>query len=337
MQLRDLAVLDGIFEITIAVPDLDAAAMHWHAFGYTAGRRGALSPDAAAALYGLARPLQALRLRHGSARSGLIRLWQWEAPTSPGLGLAPMRTLGSRWSVHRSVDITPALAWAHTLARAQPPVVVTGPVVHPHGDGAASINLAVFTPLYRHVVLVRHGIDVPLSGTPDAGCLLGASEVCHAGLVISPGQRQALAFYEQLGLRRMSERRVPYHPESVATRMFPLAPGEALTEIDFDASDSRPGAGQRPGRLRIFLLESNGAEAARATAATALGYGPYTLRAPLPADTDAIDWNAAWRRHLQSLGAEVVGEGSDEFGAPSLRLRAPDGEIWLLSGAAPGP
>jgi len=264
----------GVREVVIGVPDLAEAVVHWREWGYHVDRPGALDADAARRLYGVGASLQALRLRHGTANCGLIRLWQWSPLASPaaGLGLSSMRSTGSRWSVHRTDDITAALGWARHLSRSMPPVSVTGPVVHSHGPGIASINLAVFTPLYRHVVLVRRGIDVPRYGTPDRLSPLGTSEACHVGLVLPDSMRAATQFYSALGLRLASERRVSFDPESVATQMFPLRPGEALTEMDFDDRAAGPGAAQLPGRLRVFLLQSSSPQARISPALNALGY-----------------------------------------------------------------
>lgn len=309
----------GVREVVIGVPDLAEAAAHWREWGYRVDRPGALDADAAHRLYGVGASLQALRLRHGTACCGLIRLWQWSPParTASGLGLAAMRSIGSRWSVHRTDDITAALGWARHLSQSMPTVSVTGPVVHSHGRGIASINLAIFTPLYRHVVLVRRGIDVPRYGTPDPLSLLGTSEACHVGLVLPDSMRAATRFYSALGLCLVSERRVSFDPESVATQMFPLRPGEALTEMDFDDPSAGPGAGQLPGRLRVFLLQSSSAEACLSPALNALGYVAYTLR---------LQGNAA---ALRDSGAAVDGQGADEFGDDAVSFRAPDGQRWL--------
>jgi catechol 2,3-dioxygenase-like lactoylglutathione lyase family enzyme len=314
------SVVGGIFEICIGVPNLAAAIRHWQAFGYRAAENAALEAERCTALYGVRAALQSVRLRHGDADSGLIRLWQWELPPGapgPGLALAPLRANGSRWSVHRTLDVTPALAWSGNLAKEAPPVLVSGPLVHAYGQGAASINLAVFTPLFRHVVLVRHGVDVPLYGTPSRQALLGTSEACHVGLVLPHSMRAVTTFYSALGLKRASERRVPYRLDGVATRMLPLTPGETLTEIDFDDPRAGPGPAQLPGRLRVFLIEPGDADEPVAVEPGQMGYGPYTLRLRgTPAD-------------LIAIGARIEGDNANEFGERCTRFRAPDGQVWL--------
>jgi catechol 2,3-dioxygenase-like lactoylglutathione lyase family enzyme len=319
--------------VIVTVPDLAAALHHWRPWGYRAGASGELSAAAASRLYGHASALRALRLEHGVARNGRIRLWQWADVRGPGLALAALRVPGSRWSVHRTHNITPALAWAASLERAAhsvrgaDDVRIVGPVTHAHGDGAASINLAVLTAQFRHVVLVRHGIDVPRYGTPSPDALLGTSEVCHAGLVLPSAARASLPFYEALGLRRVSERRVLFDPRSVATQMFPLRPGEALREIDFDDPSAGPGPAQLPGRLRVFMLErdaplgpASSADAADATVRPGdLGYGPYVVARP------------AALAPMIATGATVLAEEPDEFGGRCARVAGPDGQTWLLT------
>lgn len=322
MRTMSPGLLGGIHEVVIGVPDIDAAALHWRAFGYEVLRRGALDAAAAAALYGHPESMQAVRLGHGGATSGLIRLQQWNRPASAGLGSAPLRMPGSRWSVHRTLDITPALVWGRHLAKTVAGTAVSGPVIHSVSAVAASINHAVLTPFYRHVLMVRHGIDVPRYGTPDDASLLGASEVAHAGMVVAATDAALLEFYPLLGFKPMSVRRVVFDPESVATQLFPLYPGEALIEHDFDDPESAPGPGQLPGRLRAFVLEP-GRDPPHQTAPGDLGYCLYSLRHVACGHPDA---GQAW---LRERGATPLGAGPDEFGARSCRFRAPDGYQWL--------
>lgn len=314
----------GIYEIVIGVEDLAAATAHWQAFGYAPAAAGHLNADAAASLYGRASSLRSIRLAHGAATSGLIRLQCWEDPLPGELGVRDLRVGGSRWSVHRTSDITPALVWGRHLMRVEPGIRVRGPVIHSVSATAASINHAVLTPLFRHVLMVRHGIDVPLYGTPDHAALLGASEVVHAGIVVPVALAQELDFYRLLGFKPASVRRVVYDPDSVATQMFPLSPGEALVEHDFDDPRSASGAGQLPGRLRAFVLESESTDS-RQTEPGQLGYNLYSIR-----HRRCNHPGGETGRWLQDLGAKVLGAGPDEFATPTCRFRAPDGYQWLV-------
>jgi hypothetical protein len=115
---------------------------------------------------------------------------------------------------------------------------------------------------------------------------------------------------------------VAYDPQSVATQLFPLYPGEALAEHDFDDPRSLPGPGQLPGRLRAFVLEP-GHESDFQTAPGDDGYNLYSLRHTGFAVADA------GRHWLAGLGAESLGAGPDEFGEVACRFRAPDGYEWL--------
>lgn len=312
----------GIHEVIVGVPDLGAAVAHWQPFGYHSVSEGRLDAGAARALYGRPSALQSVRLGHVGATSGLVRLQQWSDAAGRGLGVAPLRVAGSRWTVHRTRDITPALAWGRYLEKTLAGTRVTGPVIHSVDARSASINHAVLTPHFRHVLMVRHGIDVPLYGTPDPASLLGASEVAHAGIVVAASRAESLRFYPLLGFRAMSRRRVAYDPQSVATQMFPLQPGEALIEHDFDDPRSRPGPGQLPGRLRAFVLEPGHATDFQTVPGDA-GYNLYSLRhGAFGAAGAAGDW-------LLGLGAVSLGAGRDEFGEPACRFRAPDGYEWL--------
>ena len=322
MGSRAYGLQGGIHEVIIGVPDLRVATAHWQAFGYAVECQGHLDADAAHTLYGRQRALQALRLAHGGATSGLIRLQQWSAAAGLGLGCAPLRTAGSRWTVHRTHDITPALVWGSYLQKSLAGTAIAGPVVHSVDARSASINHAVLTTHFRHVLMVRHGSDVPRYGTPDPASLLGASEIAHAGLIVPAARAGTLQFYSRLGFQALSQRRVPYDPHSVATQLFPLYPGEALVEHDFDDPASRPGAGQLPGRLRAFVLET----AAGADFQTAPGDDGYNLYSLRHAGFRAADVEHRW---LADLGAVPLGAGRDEFGELASRFRAPDGYEWL--------
>ena len=82
----------GLYDIAVGVTDAVAAIAYWQRFGFRVGEHGKLSAIAAKALYRVDSALTAVRLFHGTADHGLIRLMIWEKPSGPGLGLAPLRS-----------------------------------------------------------------------------------------------------------------------------------------------------------------------------------------------------------------------------------------------------
>ena len=89
-------VVGGIYEAVMAVPDLLEAAAFWGCFGFRVMHTGKLDRADAKALYGVNSAVSAIRLGHGKADHGLVRLVSWEKSTGEGLGLVHFRCLGER-------------------------------------------------------------------------------------------------------------------------------------------------------------------------------------------------------------------------------------------------
>lgn len=324
----------GVFEVLVGVSDLDAAASYWRAFGYEPGEKGSLGAHEALDLYGHQSAVTALRLHHGKAQSGLIRLQQWEHAKGPGLGGAPLRATGCRWSVQRTDDLMDV--WNHTEVEAarESTLVTTDPLLNARSTGAAasarpfakpfpaSRNLQLFRSESQQVVMQRFNIDVSAYGTVAEDSLLRTSEICHVAVVTRAIEHTD--FYAHLGFRRGSTTKVNYNPDSVATRMFDLTESESLTEINFE--NPRSGAAPseiRAGRLRVFVIESSAEEQdLRALAQPGhLGYGCYSCAVAELGETEAI----------RAAGAELIASPTtNEFGEMSIGFRAPDGYVWQL-------
>jgi hypothetical protein len=325
----------GVYEVGIGVADLSAALRHWQAFGFSLASTGSLNRTRARSLYGVDSALQSWRLAHGSSDKGLVRLMRWDRPLGPGLSMAPLRTPGNRWTVQMTDDMM--LAWTHAevARRLGRSISVLGPVLNAraaiplvqqqpfHADVPATYNLQMFQPESQQVVMQRLSIDARRLGTVDARSLLRTSEVCHVGVVAYNRPLESFGFYERaLGLVRSTQKRFLYDPESPASEMFALRPGEAFTEIDFDDPRSASDASiQLSGRLRVFAVESPSPHPAAIDAcAGVLGYGLYTLRT---ADPWALS-EAVRREHASSV-TEVQ---ANEFAELSFCFRSPDGYHW---------
>jgi catechol 2,3-dioxygenase-like lactoylglutathione lyase family enzyme len=336
------ALCHGIHETCIGVPDLAAALRHWEAFGFRLAARGALDRPRALSLYGVDSAVESWRLGHGAADKGLVRLMRWQRPTGAGLSMAPLRTPGNRWTVQKTDDLLSVWTHAAVARRLGREISVLGPVLNARSaiplarqqpfEAAvpAAYNVQLFQPLYQQVVMQRLHIDARRLGTIDGDSLLRTSEVCHVGLVACNQPLANFDFYETaLGLARSTQRRFPYDPDSPASEMFALRPGEAFTEIDFD--DPRAIADPAvslAGRLRVFALESSSGHAPAIDAcAGVLGYGLYSLR--------CTDPSALRESALRAGATAVTPVQSDEFGEPAFCFRSPDGYHWTASAAAP--
>ena len=327
----------GVYEIGVGVSDLEAALPFWQGLGYRAGIRGRLDKAAAKALYGVPSGLLSLRLEHLDARSGLVRLMQWDKPQGPGLNMAPLRTPGCRWSVHRTDDMANAQVHAAAWQAKGKPIHLDGPHYNlnfrqPVGEKQpfeapvpASVDMVMFLPEAQVVAMSRLNFDMPHYGTINAESPLRMSEACHVGLVVHGGDLSQFDFYgDVLPFTRGTEVSVPHQPGRMASDMFALEEGESFSEVDFDP----PGAGadpasHRPGRLRCFVVQTDQPEADRRVDSQPgkLGHSLYTLQVP---DIDALH-----TRVSASVATDVSPVLPDEFGHPAFRFTAPDGFVWM--------
>ena len=279
--------------------------------------------------------LKSVRLGHGEADSGLIRLMHWDQPLGNGLGLAPLRATGCRWSVQRTEDLMRLWNHVEILVARGATLATTGPEINARTTGnaatskplkepfPASRNLQLFQPYYQQVVMQRFHIDVSAYGTIDPDCLFRTTELCHMAIVTR--DRTTANFYEHvLGFRKGSEQTIGHNPDSVATRMFELQPGEELTEINYENPCSGEASDEiRAGRLRVFYLNSSEPEEdLRAQAQFGqLGYCGYTALV-----------------HDITHAHEVMGDLAtpptlvqyNEFDEDSFAFTAPDGYAWAL-------
>lgn len=338
METTKPAVSGGLFEICVGVPDLGEAIMHWRAFGYRPGPTGSLAAAQAKTLYGVDSGLRSVRLLHQDSDHGLIRLMQWDKPKGAGLNMAPLRTIGNRWTVHKSHDIMTAANHAEIWERQGKPIRRVGPLMNERvrgSDAAPNVpfggpvtclrELEMCVPLYQHVLMQRFNVHIPLYGQVNEDSLLRTSQACHAGIFIDSGDMTIADIYEHgFGLQRTARYSIGYNPDSIGSVMFEMEPGDTLTITDYDDARAGPGSAQRSGRLRVFLLQTTHPQVDRRPDARPgnLGYSLYTYRVK---NLDAM------RAHLQSHGAhQMSAVATDEFGTRACSFRAPDGYDWTF-------
>jgi len=331
----------GLYEIGVGVSALEAAIAFWRAFGYAPAARGTLTAGAARALYGVASAVTAVRLAHGAARHGLIRLQAWQTPTGPGLGFAPLRATGSRWSVHRTDDIMSVVNHAAALRQQGGAIRLRGPMLNLRAPARgyeqrpfaapirASHNFEMLFPEARVVAMQRFGVTMARYGTISDSALLRTTEGCHMGLVAVGEDFGLFDFYtEALGFKAGRRVHIAYEPGYTPSDFFELAPGEHFTECDFEDPDSGDTLDtQLPGRLRAFLIHNARPQPDLRPRARPgqLGYGLYTVRLrDLPAARAAV---LAYAKH--GGARDVTAILADEFGTPAFSFTAPDGYAWL--------
>lgn len=332
-------VAGGILDVLIGVPDLVEAIGWWQAFGYRVGQGGSLDAGAAAGLYGHASAARAVRLFHQSADHGLVRLVEWQRPSGPGLGLAPFKVVGSRWSAALVARLAPVCAHAKYARLAGRPIRVHAPDFVP-APGTSQVpfgrpisgafEMALAQPLYRQVLFERVDADNPLYGQVNPGSLLRASQFTHCCVVTRGVPGAAFGFYDEaLGLRRSGDFPLAWADiGSSGKDILALEPGEGFRLLKFD--DPRSGAGptKRSGRLTLFDFGADSTQADRRADALpgALGHTLYTLR--------LLDLEAGKRVVEAAGGTGITATLRNEFGERGFLATAPDGVRWGFVAAA---
>lgn len=335
--------IGGLHEVCVGVPDLDAAAAYFAAFGCRPAARGELDAATARALYGVDSPLQSLRLTHLDADHGLVRLMHWERPRNAGLGMGrDLRCVGSRWGVRLTSSVMNLMNHAQRARESGEPVAIIEPLLavigevsgeqaaRPFVDPIVGVReMVLIQPLSRQVFFERFGYESPLYGRIDERSLLRTSQHTHFGLMVADDDPHVLDFYEDvLGLRRMLDTHTPYGNATGSRAIFGLQEGEGFHMVDFDDPASEPHPSRRrSGKLKCvrFAASARIDRRLHESRAGSLGYSLYTWRA---GDLESM------HRRLSVAGVKALSDlVVDEFGRPALTFDAPDGYHWNLVAA----
>lgn len=338
---RSPACVGGLHELCVGVPDLESAVLDFAAYGCRPAEQGTLEAVAALSLYGHRSALRSVRLRHGEADHGLLRLMQWETPRNEGVGLRPdLRGIGSRWGVRVTQSVYGIVNHAERAQQAGLPLTLIPPqlavigevsgvrTARPFRDPIIGVReMVLLQPYYRQVFFERFGYDSPLYGQVDAASLLRTSQHTHAGLMVASDDPRIFDFYDGvLGLKRTHEETVPYDNATGSRSIFGLTPGEGFHMVDFD--DPRTGgtlAERRSGKLKCvrFAAQAMIDDLRERSRPGCLGYSLYVWRVD---DIEGMHARLATTPGVTALRPVQ----SDEFGRRSLAFRAPDDYDWVL-------
>lgn len=333
--MSETQVTGGAFDACIGVPDLIEAIGYWELYGYRVGDIGQLDPQQAQQLYGVNSAARIVRLWHQDADHGLIRLMQWAQPTGPGLGLAPFKSVGNRWTAAEVRQLARIVAHAKYRRESGAPIEIFHPdLVAAPGTSrdsfrrtiSGALEMAILQPLYRQVLFERADFPSPLYGRIAPGSLFEASQFTHCCIVTRGVAPDAFDFYDRvLGLRKSGDFRLPYAEiGSSGKDIFRLREGEGFHMHRFDDPRSGDGAEKRSGRI-IFFNFSDDVDMPDLRAASrpgALGYFLYSLR--------VCDLARARSMVLDAGATDVTPVCRNEFGESALLLTAPDGTLWNL-------
>lgn len=338
MAHRNSNLVGGIYDIGVGVSDLERGQRFWESCGYTPGEKGHLTAAQAQSLYGVESEAACLRMTHQKATAGLIRLIKWEKPLGEGLNMAPLRTHGCRWSVHRTDNIANAYVHGEILRLQGHPIHLVGPHYNfnlarkledkkPFDEMVpASGDVLLFQPEAQLVAMTRMNFPVPKYGTINESAPLRLSEGCHMAIVIQGDDLGIFDFYEDvIGFKRYHQADISYQPGYMPSDMFELTPEESFSEVDFDDPEAGDDPTEHlPGRLRCFLMRSPEPPDDRLDRAQPghLGHSFYSIRVrDLAAMHDAV---------MKSGATKITGIQPDEFSVPAFTFTAPDGFAWAV-------
>lgn len=336
----------GLHEVCFGVPDLNAAAEYWRAFGYAPVANAALRKAEASVLYGVPSAVESLRLRHLDSDHGLVRLMRWEEPLGAGIGVAPLRAHGSRWVaqfVRRSLDIANHAAAARRagaplvdvtpsfidLSAYNPQLYGGGQKPQPFRDRLPAVReYTLLQPLWRQAFLERFHYDSKLLGRIDDDAVLAASQVVNASMIVMSDDPDVYAFYSRaLGLRAAPVQHIPWEQAMASRGVFDLRDGEEHWCYTFDEPRSGEAAAtRRSGRLYLFRFPTSSALPDRQTVSQPghLGCTLYTWRVRALHPFHAI---------CVAAGCATADVQADEFGADAFRAVTPDGMTWVFQQA----
>jgi hypothetical protein len=328
-------VVGGLHELIHGVVSLDDAISWWGRFGYRVGPTGELSAGNALRTYGVRSAVRSVRLLHGDSDHGLIRLMQWEHPTGPGIGVAPLRALGSRWGAMLNTNLLAVQNHCEQADLAgQPQYWVPSVRQDPAGQNAAPFlsdgihvrEMALCRGETRQVLFQRFGYSNPTYGAVVTEAAFPTSQVTHAGLVtVGDPETAGVFFYERaLGLLKTRDGSVSGYDDVASRLLFELTPTESYRCWDFDDPTSAPEPAKwKSGRLKFIHFDEHRVNDVRAeTRLGALGLTAYSWRV-----TNVGDALKACETH----GGTVIGDGANEFAEHSARILAPDGHDLVLN------
>ncbi len=321
----------GVHELVIGVRSVDDAAAYWARFGFCGDDAVALTKAEAMAVYGVASAARVVVLEHGLSDHGLLRLIQWEIPTGEGLGLHPLRALGSRWGAMLTRSVLAVQSHAESADEQGVPISwvsssrqdPAGPVARPFLDDLVHVReMILCRPESRQVLFERFGYS-----NANYGAIVEAafptSQVTHVGVVTAGDPDQVYFHQRTIGARTTREASVSTSADMASRRIFDLEAGEQYRCWDFDDPRSGPAPPDwLSGRLKYIHFDTEPVVDLRAQSHLgALGHTAYTWRVR---DVDAA------RAAALVNGASSVGDVVDDgLGRRSFAFVDPSGYDWL--------
>jgi hypothetical protein len=329
-----MSVVGGLFELIHGVRSIEQGAAWWARFGYSIGTTSTFTATQGKDLYGVRSAGLSVRLAHGVSDHGLIRLIQWETPTGPGIGAAPLRALGSRWGAMLNTNLLAIQNhceqgdiagedqhWIPSV-RQDP----AGPNASPFlGDSIHVREMVLCRAESRQVLFQRFGYTNPTYGAVADSAPFPTSQVTHTGVVTAGDPEVAgVFFYERaLGLLKTRDSSVSEYSDVASREIFQLQPGERYRCWDFDDPESSSTPSQwRSGRLKFIHFDTEPVVDLRDQSLMgALGCTAYSWRVH---QFDLVV------KSIERHEGRIIGVHTNEFGERSAMFLAPDGYHGLV-------
>lgn len=330
--------ISGLYELVIGTTAQDEADLiqYWQQFGFTVGQSGTLSAIKAHELYGVNSNLRSLRFHNQVTDRSLLRLMVWENPINEGLGLTPLKAVGSRWGTSLSLNVFNIANHAEDAVAAGLPVYYVLPQrnlinrpdpFQPFLSANPCVHeMVLIQPLTRQVLFERHDYTHPNSGIINPDSHFKSSEFVHVGLIVDC-DHEKLNFYDQvLGLHRTVDNSESKYEEA-SCRILELKGsenGERMFKYCFTAplTSSTNQHQIRSGNLTVLRFEGSLINKLNYSRPGSLGVCLYTMK--------VMDIESYHQRVSISKAKKVTQIQENEFAQKSFSFVAPDGYFWTL-------
>lgn len=331
----------GLYESCIGVPNLIESIRFWGQFGYKVSQHGELESKQAKKLYGVDSTLKSVQLQHLDCDHSFIRLMQWDKPRNTGIGVTKnLRQDGGRWGVVLTRSILNILNHVEdAIAQGQP-----WNYMFPHwlqvyamDKGEAFIDRPIGVregiathPFHRLALFERYNYEKPTYGNIDDASFLQTSQFTHHGIMLRADDASALKFYDEcLGLLKQKEHSLGGKPTCSSGNKvtFDLSDDEIYHIHDYDdPRSSLDIAKHLSGRLKIVRMSKSAdmPDVYDQSRPGSLGMSLFTYQ--------VRDIESYRDRVIEGGATDVTEIIENEYGAPSIVLTAPDGNVWSLVG-----
>lgn len=330
--------ISGLYEIAIGITAADESNVinYWDKFGFTVNLSGNLDREAAKKLYGVDSNVRSLRLQNKVTDRSLLRLMIWDNPVNEGLGLSPLKVVGSRWGTSLCLDVFNVANHAEDGQALGLPIYYVPPQRNlinrpenftPFYQANPCVHeMVLIQPLTRQVIFQRHDYHRPNSGIVNPDSYFKASEFVHAGFIVDC-ESERLDFYDQvLGLVRTLDNVESGY--SLASRNILEVKKENPDERMFNTYFTAPGYDLKEknqvhsGNFEVLRLEGNLENKQTYSRPGCLGTSLYTLK--------VTDIDSYHQKVSNSEATEVTEIIVNEFAEKSFSFVAPDGYFWTL-------